>query len=344
MKQKTMKQQPSTSLAFTVCACGLALLFTSGCSKTPPPAAATPPTNQAKTPVDTQKLIQEEDVAFFERKYQKKITGVKPKNEYPDPDQFYSAIGEQLGIPEIAWNAAAKKFGWKKNDGKHTFTMLKGGPVAGATQGSWDVQFIRSAIDPQTKKTDPATMEQMMVHIDYNGNVTFPMDPPADDKARYNVKTYQGDGWMVDKGRSAAADRFILNLGEIDFSKKKTHSYTLGNLPEVRLGAAFEIRDLPPLRAEDDNVKKDLNRASVHMLLKTAEGKTVFEQNAPLSEWVWGGTVGGTERIVWKPQTSFTPQPKQQYVLTLKITPLTGSKAVKPASLRMSGGGWKVAP
>ena len=39
----------------------------------------------------------DEDVAFFEKKYQKKITGVKPKGEYSDPDQFYSAIGEAVG-------------------------------------------------------------------------------------------------------------------------------------------------------------------------------------------------------------------------------------------------------
>lgn len=286
----------------------------------------------------------EEDIAFFEKKYQRKITGVKPKSEYDDPDQFYSAIGEQLAIPEIAWNAAAKKFGWKKDDGKHTYTMLKGGPVAGAAQGSWEVMFIRSTIDPQTNKPDPATMQQVMVRINYDGNVTFPMDPPVDIKAGYDVKTYQGDGQMVDKGKSAAADRFILNLGEIDFSKKKTYSYTLGNLPEVSLGAAFEIRDLPPLHPGDDTVKKDFNRASVHLLLKTVEGETIFEETAPLSEWTWGGTVGETERIIWSPQTKFTGKPKQQYVLTLRISPLSGSKDVKPALVRISGGGWKVTP
>jgi len=178
MKQKTMKQKPSTSLAFTVCACGLALLFNSGCSdKTPPPAAATPPTNQAKTRVETQKLIQEEDVAFFERKYQKKITGVKPKGEYADPDQFYSAIAEQLGIPEIAWEAAAAKFGWKKDDGKVTKSMVKGGPTAAGGQGTWDVMFIRFAVNPETKKPAPATMASKMVQLDYDGSLRFPEIP-----------------------------------------------------------------------------------------------------------------------------------------------------------------------
>jgi hypothetical protein len=119
----------------------------------------------------------EEDVAFFEKKYQKKITGVKPKSEYPDPDEFYSAIGQQLGIPEIAWKAAAEKFGWKKDDGINTFTMLKGGPTAGGGQGTWDVMFIRSKINPETKKPDPATLQQVMVQIDYDGNITFPEIP-----------------------------------------------------------------------------------------------------------------------------------------------------------------------
>jgi len=117
---------------------------------------------------------EEEDVAFFEKKYQKKITGVKSKDEYSDPDQFYSAIGKQLGIPEIAWKAAAEKFGWKKDDGRQTFTILKGGPTAGGRQGSWDVLFIRSMINPETKRPDPASVEQVMVQIDYDGDITFP--------------------------------------------------------------------------------------------------------------------------------------------------------------------------
>ena len=167
-----MKLTLSTSLY------GLALLFTSGCSdRTPPLSAATPPTEQAKTHVQTQTLIPEEDVAFFEKKYQRKITGVNPKSEYADPDQFYSAIAVQLGIPEIAWEAAASKFGWKKDDGKVTKSMVKGGPTAAGGQGTWDVMFIRFAVSPETKKPDPATMESKMVQLDYDGNIKFPDIP-----------------------------------------------------------------------------------------------------------------------------------------------------------------------
>jgi len=134
-----------------------------------------------RKPTGNQAAPVEEDVAFFEKKYQRKITGVKPKGEYPDPDQFYSAIGKQLGIPEIAWQAAAEKFGWKKDDGKQTFTMLKGGPTAGGGQGTWDVMFIRSTINPETQKPDPATMEQVMVQLDYDGNIKFPEIPKGNE-------------------------------------------------------------------------------------------------------------------------------------------------------------------
>lgn len=120
---------------------------------------------------------EEEDLAFFEKKYKTKINDVKPKGEYADPDQFYSAIGKQLGIPEIAWQAAAEKFGWRKDDGIQTFTMLKGGPTSEGGQGTWDVLFLRSKINPETKKPDPATVEQVMVQIDYDGNVSFPEIP-----------------------------------------------------------------------------------------------------------------------------------------------------------------------
>lgn len=115
----------------------------------------------------------EEDVAFFEKKYQKKITGVKPIGEYSDPDQFYSAIAAQLGIPEVAWKAAAEKFGWKKDDGKVTKAMVKGGPTAGGGQGTWDVMIIRFAVNPETKKPDPNSIETRMVQIDYDGGVKF---------------------------------------------------------------------------------------------------------------------------------------------------------------------------
>jgi hypothetical protein len=116
----------------------------------------------------------EEDLAFFEKKYGMKIDGVKPKEEYEDPDQFYAAIAEVLGIPERAREAAAKEFGWRETGGKKMMVMVKGGPVAGQSEGCWDVMLLRYAEDTKTGKPDPASMEQRMVQIGYDGAVRFP--------------------------------------------------------------------------------------------------------------------------------------------------------------------------
>jgi hypothetical protein len=45
--------------------------------------------------------------------------------------------------------------------------MVKGG------QGTWDVMFFRFAVNPETKKPAPATMEQVMLQIDYDGGIKF---------------------------------------------------------------------------------------------------------------------------------------------------------------------------
>lgn len=122
-------------------------------------------------------MPEEEDLAFFERRYGRKINGVKPKSEYSDPDEFYSAVARELGISEIAWKAASEKFGWNKEDGRNTLAILKGGPTSEGGEGKWDILFLRSVIDPETQRPKPASLEQVMVQIDYDGNVTFPKIP-----------------------------------------------------------------------------------------------------------------------------------------------------------------------
>ena len=109
-----------------------------------------------------------EDVAFFEKRYQTKISGVKPIQEYDDPDKFYSAIAKQLGIPELAMEAAAQKFGRRKDDGKASQAIVKRAP------GQWQVMLLRFAISPDTKKPDPTTMQMKAVVIDDDKKVIFP--------------------------------------------------------------------------------------------------------------------------------------------------------------------------
>ncbi|MDP6858353.1 MAG: hypothetical protein QF426_00905, partial [Verrucomicrobiales bacterium] len=43
------------------------------------------------------------DVQFYEKHYNVQIKGVKPIEEYSDPDQYFTAIARQVGIPQLAF-------------------------------------------------------------------------------------------------------------------------------------------------------------------------------------------------------------------------------------------------
>ncbi len=211
---------------------------------------------------------------------------------------------------------------------------------------------------PRSPTTQPTNMKKtkflkILISSAIALTVVAVLTPPScmeifpSDQTQYDVKNYQGDGRMIDNGDEAAVERFNLILGEVDFSKEQTLIYKLGNLPDVKtMVAGFDLRDLPPL-LPDDNGSKNYNLASVGIILKTAEGETIFEKTSPLSTWTWSGNMNGHRRFVYlrdgKPveTSSFEPKPGQQYILTVQIKPLAGSKAVKPAELRVWGGGWK---
>ena len=121
----------------------------------------------------------EEDVAFFEKTYGKKIVGVKPIGEYKDPDSFYREIAKQLGIYETAYKAVEKEFGWKKTD--KTAVTAQAGRRDG---GPWELMVVKVDVDPETGKPGPKTMHTMemrMVFIDDKGKVSFPKDDEKPD-------------------------------------------------------------------------------------------------------------------------------------------------------------------
>jgi hypothetical protein len=129
-------------------------------------------------------------VEFFEKLYKTKIVGVKLLEDYPDPDQFYSAIAKQVGIPKIALNVVEKKFGWKQNEKYFLYAMVKGGWGA----DDWGVMVTRFPTGLKTAKAKEETMkllkgmEMRMVVIGYDGTVTFPKEkkeePDSPEKER----------------------------------------------------------------------------------------------------------------------------------------------------------------
>ena len=129
-------------------------------------------------------------VEFFEKLYDTKIKGVKPIEEYDDPDTFYSEIAKQVGIPEIVYEAVEKELGWKNDDENFLALMIKGG---------WDSDYwgvmvtkipsamkrfkgnIKNAKSEEEKKKFISEridllkqMEMQMVVVGYDGKISFP--------------------------------------------------------------------------------------------------------------------------------------------------------------------------
>jgi hypothetical protein len=148
-------------------------LLPSDLEATPEPAAgkgggAGHPSQTIKKIPQEARATGDEDVAFFEKTYGKKIEGVKPIGEYDDPDTYYSEIAKQLGIPKIAFDAAAKQFAWAEGDGKESKAVVKRIP------GQWQVMIMRFKINPNTGKPDAKSIEVKSMTLDDKGKATFP--------------------------------------------------------------------------------------------------------------------------------------------------------------------------
>ncbi len=115
-------------------------------------------------------------VEFFEKLYKTKIVGVKLLEEYPDPDQFYSAIAKQVGIPEITYKAVEGKYGWKNDEKNFLALMIKGG----GSSDDWGVMVTKFPMGLKTAKNKEEKMkllkkmEMKMVVIGYDGKISFP--------------------------------------------------------------------------------------------------------------------------------------------------------------------------
>ena len=123
-------------------------------------------------------------VEFFEKLYEMKIEGVKPLEQYDDPDSFYSSIAKKVGIPKKAFDAVEKKYGWKQSDEFFLTAMVKGG-----WEGDyWGVMVtkIPAALKEAKSKEEKLKllkgMEMKMVLIGYDGAISFPENPGVGDQ------------------------------------------------------------------------------------------------------------------------------------------------------------------
>lgn len=117
-------------------------------------------------------------VEFFEKLYKQKITGVKPLEDYDDPDQFYAAIAQQVGIPQRAFEALEKRFGWKQSDEFFMAAIVKGGwdaPYWGVMVSRFPTA-LKQAKTMEERKALMQKMESKFVVIDYDGKASFPQE------------------------------------------------------------------------------------------------------------------------------------------------------------------------
>ena len=110
----------------------------------------------------------------------------------------------------------------------------------------------------------------------------------------------------------------------------------------------FSLQGLPPL-GMDTTDGSNYNRAKIHVLMETSEGREVLNCKAPFSRWTWSGSMGGTSRFVYLRgdpgqfgPSEFIPVEGEEYLLIIKVEPVPGSVKVAPESLEVRGGGRKV--
>lgn len=116
----------------------------------------------------------DEELAFYEKTYGKEISGVWPKSKYENPDEFYAAIADELGLRDIILKAADAKFGSEEENGLEHRILDAVRPSADANKPGWVI--VMSCYTPKPKHENVDSAKKVMVqllHLDYQGNVTF---------------------------------------------------------------------------------------------------------------------------------------------------------------------------
>jgi hypothetical protein len=175
---------------------------------------------------------------------------------------------------------------------------------------------------------------------------------------------YVGDGELRDRGRAAAADRYVLDLGTIRLGEG-AREYSFRGLPSEEFTLGFEFVSLGPEGAS--SLCNELGISGELSLIR-ASGEVVFEQREPLHEWVWTCGVGGCDsafaylrgerveeptapgesriRLVRGPVdnawgTYFRPAKSESYALGAELRSDSELPVTLEVRLIGRGGGWK---
>ncbi len=151
------------------------------------------------------------------------------------------------------------------------------------------------------------------------------------------VAQYTGDGRLTDNGPSAAADRYVLDLGTVSLKTPASTTFKLKNLPKTDFVVGIELRS-PTSKLEQGAVNAEVSIALME------DGKAIIAKEAKLSEWTWSVHSPGNYVFVYgreQPTTHFTPTLAKNYELTLRVKEPDRGNANYTASLVAKSGGWK---
>ncbi len=154
---------------------------------------------------------------------------------------------------------------------------------------------------------------------------------------------YSGDGKLIDNGLTAANERYILDLGEINLGSNGEYTYKVSNLPKQNFVfginvSSESIKDNSFVWDAPINAKIKLNISS--------NGKTIVQENALAKEWTWSHKSGdslvfGYRRNNGSAGTYITPNRGASYIVKLKIYETDGTGNKYKSSLLAKSGGWK---
>jgi len=168
-------------------------------------------------------------------------------------------------------------------------------------------------------------------------------------------RSYKGEGTFTDFGTTAGADRYVLNLGKIGFSNRKTYPYDIGSLPKEKFIVGFEILT-SEFRGERPYVRLKLEDRKKRATVFDVEGE-IYDGRGNPEGWVYSGRAGSDLRFVWKKEDSDIPLtetqrksghaggstfvPKRWHTYSLECSVIEPISSEYAGYLTIKGGGWK---
>lgn len=151
---------------------------------------------------------------------------------------------------------------------------------------------------------------------------------------------YSGDGVLVDNGSGAATDRHVLDLGQIDLTRRHRKTFRLAGLPKSNFVVGLEIRAAADAAVSGAGSINPI----VSLTLSDASGTVLFSKRAPLGSWTWSLLSPEDIAFVYGregPSTYFDAATDVEYTLVLDVIEPDRSGSKYTSALRAKSAGWK---